>query len=63
MHFSDFTHGAARWLLSDSENRLRDQGTIMAQLAFAIGNDRAARFYEKNGWHIAGTVVDQVETV
>jgi len=26
-----------------------------------VGNDRAARFYEKQGWHRAGSVVIDVE--
>jgi hypothetical protein len=27
-----------------------------------VGNHRAARFYEKSGWRLAGTVVDPAET-
>ena len=32
-------------------------------LACAIGNDRAARFYEKNGWRRTGTIVNDAETL
>jgi len=35
---------------------------LVAWLACAIGNDRAARFYEKHGWHRAGVMVNQLET-
>jgi RimJ/RimL family protein N-acetyltransferase len=31
-------------------------------LACAIGNERAARFYEKSGWRRTGTMVSQLET-
>jgi RimJ/RimL family protein N-acetyltransferase len=34
-----------------------------AWLACAIGNDRAARFYEKHGWHHAGIMVNRLETI
>jgi ribosomal protein S18 acetylase RimI-like enzyme len=53
--------GAARCLIEDAEQRMRDQGTKTAWLACAIGNDRAARFYEKSGWRNAGTVRHTVE--
>jgi GNAT superfamily N-acetyltransferase len=53
--------GAARLLIEDAEDRLRVQGIKRAWLACAIGNDRAARFYEKSGWHNAGTVNHTVQ--
>jgi len=34
----------------------------LAWLACAEGNERAARFYEKAGWHRLGTFVYEVET-
>jgi hypothetical protein len=34
----------------------------LAWLACAVGNMRAARFYEKSGWHRAGTFVMLSET-
>ncbi len=42
-------------------SRLARGGVRTAWLACAIGNDRAARFYEKSGWRRAGTVVYQAE--
>jgi GNAT superfamily N-acetyltransferase len=53
--------GSARLLIEDAEQRMRDQGITTAWLACAIGNDRAARFYEKSGWHNAGTVSHTVQ--
>lgn len=54
--------GVAFALLSDGEKRLADGGVKIAWLACAVGNDRAARFYEKSGWHNAGTVSHTIET-
>jgi GNAT superfamily N-acetyltransferase len=42
--------GAAAVLMADAEAHLADAGVQTAWLACAIGNDRAARFYEKSGW-------------
>jgi GNAT superfamily N-acetyltransferase len=52
--------GVAAVLVTDAEARLRERGVHIAWLACAIGNDRAARFYEKCGWLRAGTVTDDV---
>lgn len=54
--------GAAAALLADAEGRLREQGVGVAHLGCAIGNDRAARFYEKHGWSRVGAVVDRLDT-
>jgi ribosomal protein S18 acetylase RimI-like enzyme len=54
--------GAAAALLADGEARIAEGGTEVAWLACAIGNERAARFYEKSGWRRAGTMVSQLET-
>ena len=54
--------GAAASLLADAEARLSDDGVATAWLACAIGNERAARFYEKCGWRRAGTMVNRLET-
>jgi ribosomal protein S18 acetylase RimI-like enzyme len=54
--------GAAAALIADAEARLADGGVETAWLACAIGNERAARFYRKCGWHLAGTMINQVET-
>jgi GNAT superfamily N-acetyltransferase len=55
--------GVAAALISDAEARLAaEHGVETAWLACAIGNVRAARFYEKSGWRLAGTVVNPAET-
>ena len=54
--------GVAAALIADGESRLADQGVETGWLACAVGNDRAARFYEKCGWHNAGTVNQVIET-
>jgi hypothetical protein len=50
-------------LIADAEARLAANGVQTAWLACAIGNDRAARFYEKNGWRRVGTMMNQAETL
>ena len=52
--------GVAAALIEDAEARLRDAGVEIAWLACAIGNDRAARFYEKRGWRQVGNVIEHV---
>jgi ribosomal protein S18 acetylase RimI-like enzyme len=54
--------GAAAALIGDAEARLFKSGVDRAWLACAIGNERAARFYEKSGWQRAGTMMNHVET-
>jgi ribosomal protein S18 acetylase RimI-like enzyme len=54
--------GVAATLLVDAETRLSEGGYSAAWLACAIGNERAARFYEKCGWSRAGAVVEHLET-
>jgi GNAT superfamily N-acetyltransferase len=54
--------GVARVLIADAEAHLYARGTQLAWLTCAIGNDRAARFYEKCGWHHASTFVDTLST-
>ena len=54
--------GVAASLIADAEERLAQSGVATAWLACAIGNERAARFYEKSGWHRVGTMVDPLET-
>jgi ribosomal protein S18 acetylase RimI-like enzyme len=53
--------GVAGALILDAEHRLRARGVHTAWLACAIGNDRAARFYEKHGWRRTGSVTGQLE--
>ncbi len=54
--------GAAELLLRDAETRLAAAGTRIAWLACAIGNERAARFYEKHGWRRSGIVTHHPDT-
>jgi GNAT superfamily N-acetyltransferase len=54
--------GVAAALMADAERRLRGRGINAPHLNCAIGNDRAARFYEKCGWRRAATVVEVLET-
>lgn len=54
--------GVASALIADAEAQLSENGVETAWLACAIGNARAARFYEKCGWHRAATMVHQLET-
>lgn len=54
--------GVAAALIADAECRLAEAGFTTGWLACAIGNLRAARFYEKNGWARVGTVTSRLET-
>lgn len=45
--------GAAAALMADAERHLLDLGISTPWLACAMGNARAARFYEKAGWALA----------
>jgi ribosomal protein S18 acetylase RimI-like enzyme len=54
--------GVAAALIADAEARLSESGVETAWLACAIGNERAAKFYEKCGWHRAGTMINHLET-
>jgi GNAT superfamily N-acetyltransferase len=51
--------GVAAVLVADAETRLAERGVEVAWLACAVGNDRAAKFYEKRGWRRVGTVAYQ----
>jgi GNAT superfamily N-acetyltransferase len=53
--------GVAKALMIDAEIRLGKSGVRTAWLACAIGNDRAARFYEKCAWLRTGIVTDQLQ--
>src|SRR5262245_8776345 len=55
--------GVAVALMDEVEARLARRGIRTAWLACAVGNERAARFYRKRGWRLAGTVEYQAETV
>lgn len=51
--------GTATALMAAAEAAL---GTGLKWLACSVGNDRAARFYEKSGWSQAGITPYEVET-
>lgn len=42
--------GVAQTLMQRAETRIADEGHSTAWLDCSVGNDRAARFYEKCGW-------------
>ena len=54
--------GVADALIGEAESRVAAQGDGTIWLTCAIGNLRAARFYEKRGWRRAGTMRDMLET-
>ncbi|MCB9949051.1 MAG: GNAT family N-acetyltransferase [Rhodospirillaceae bacterium] len=54
--------GMAQALLDDGLARLARRGVDVAWLICAIGNHRAARFYEKMGWTNTGVVPVMTET-
>jgi GNAT superfamily N-acetyltransferase len=53
--------GAAQALIADAEQRHAAKGAPLIWLACAIGNHRAARFYEKSGWRNAGVRTIQLD--
>lgn len=54
--------GMAAALMVHAEAQLLAQGVRTACLACAVGNTRAARFYEKCGWKRTGTVIVPCDT-
>jgi RimJ/RimL family protein N-acetyltransferase len=54
--------GIAAAPVADAEEKLAEDGVEKAWLSCAIGNERAARFYEKCGWRRTGTVTGILET-
>jgi ribosomal protein S18 acetylase RimI-like enzyme len=54
--------GVAKTLAADAEEKLLEGGIETAWLACAIGNERAARFYEKCGWRRVGVMTSQLPT-
>src|SRR6185503_2755327 len=54
--------GLAATLMADAEARLAARGFSATWLTCAVGNDRAARFYEKCGWKRAATVDETLDT-
>jgi GNAT superfamily N-acetyltransferase len=54
--------GVADVLMRRAVEQLKTNGCKVGWLACAIGNERAARFYEKSGWKRTGTEAIQLET-
>jgi hypothetical protein len=54
--------GVAAALIADAEARFAERGVETGWLACAVGNNRAARYCEKGGCRVAGTVVNPAET-
>ena len=54
--------GVAAALMADAEVRLAARGVGVAWLACAIGNGRAAKFYEKCGWRRVSTFTSRLDT-
>ncbi len=52
--------GLAAALLRDAEARIAATGVPQAWLACAIGNERASRFYSREGWTRAETALTEV---
>ncbi len=52
----------AAGLMDAAEDELARRGVATAFLECGVGNDRAARFYEKRGWVRARTHTRQLET-
>jgi ribosomal protein S18 acetylase RimI-like enzyme len=48
--------------MADAEANLASRGLETAWLACAVGNNRAARFYEKRGWHRVRTETSWLQT-
>jgi GNAT superfamily N-acetyltransferase len=54
--------GVAATLIDAAEEQLRSEGVRTAWLACAIGNDRAAKFYDKRGWKRTGNMINELQT-
>jgi GNAT superfamily N-acetyltransferase len=54
--------GVAATLMADAEAMLASRGLETAWLACAVGNNRAARFYEKSGWSRVRTETSRLHT-
>lgn len=52
--------GLAAALTIDALNRIRAKGYRRAWLSCGIGNERAARFYEKSGWTRMGVMTSKL---
>ena len=52
--------GAASALAAAACQRIAADGHARAWLLCAVGNERARRFYEREGWHVAAEVVERL---
>lgn len=64
MYVSPHARGTdlAAGLIRDGEQRIQAGGHMTAWLACAVGNNRAARFYQKHGWTNTRTQTLRFET-
>lgn len=53
--------GIASELLAAAESGMRDQGVREAELHCLVGNERARRFYEREGWTMRDTIHEDVD--
>jgi GNAT superfamily N-acetyltransferase len=53
-----WSRGVGHALMTDAEARLREAGFERAHLWVLQGNERAASFYARHGWHEDGAVKD-----
>ncbi len=54
--------GLGQALLKASESAIQEAGFARARLHCLVGNDTARRFYERHGWQVTETVLDQADT-
>lgn len=55
--------GVAQQLIADAEAQISAKGHARARLDCAVGNERAARFYEKSGWVNMGVQTVDLDTL
>lgn len=55
--------GVAQLLMQDGERAIKQDGHAAAWLSCAIGNERAARFYTKQGWSNVCTETVELDTL
>jgi GNAT superfamily N-acetyltransferase len=60
---SDQGQGIGRGLLLGAEIRMHEEGTKLAHLHCLVGNSRARRFYERNGWSLKSLESSPVESM
>lgn len=58
----EYGSGTAAALLAHAEAALAGQGARTVFLSCRAGNERAARFYGKHGWHREGTFTQELQS-